>query len=171
MSITAKTYVIGTTIGTLNDAVAAAILAGGQPEGNLVYDDKAGHYVQAIITGSAPTANDTIVSNITALQARDAETSYSADGAIAVTSGVALLSKSTTGAYTLAAGAAGAVVELIVTTAHAHVVTATGLIDDGTTGGAKSAITFAAFVGSSIRLRSTGAHWAVTASNNITSIV
>lgn len=91
-------------------------------------------------------------------------TVYTADGAIDPTAGFVILAKTSAIAATLAAPtAAQAGQELVITagTAYAHVVTATGLLDDGVTGGAKNAWTSAAFVGSSITLRAYNLHWTV----------
>lgn len=91
---------------------------------------------------------------------------YVADGAIAVDAGVAVLTKGSAGAYTLAApGENGQELEIMAGTAFAHVVTATGLINDGVTGGAKNTYTTAAFVGSSITLRAWNGKWTVMAKN------
>ncbi len=85
---------------------------------------------------------------------------YTADGAIAPTSHTAILAKTSAGAFTLAAPAQdGETIRLICGTAFAHVVTATGLIDDGVTGGAKNTITMGAFVGAAATIRSYGGHW------------
>lgn len=97
-----------------------------------------------------------------------------ADGAInAAASGMEIqfLSKAGVGAYTLAAPAvAGIRRKLISTTANAHVVTATNLLDDGTdAGGAQDTLTFAAFPGAAAELISTPAlRWAVVNVNNAT---
>jgi hypothetical protein len=53
-------------------------------------------------------------------------------------------------------------------TAFAHVVTATGLIDDGATGGAKNTLTFAAFPGANVVLQSNRAHWTVLTKSGVT---
>lgn len=103
----------------------------------------------------------------------DTVTSYSADGAITVGQGIAVLSKSASaGAYTLAAPVDvtddGKTLILTSTTARAHVVTATGLIQDGVTGGAKNTATFAAFAGASITLMAIGAKWHVLSKNVVT---
>ena len=87
--------------------------------------------------------------------------SYAADGAIAANlSHSAMLTKAGVGAYTLAAPARdGIELELVNRTANAHVVTATGLLDDGVAGGSKNTITYAAFAGASALLRSFGGKW------------
>jgi len=77
------------------------------------------------------------------------------NGAIPISTGLVKLTKGSIGAYTLAAPSAaqeGTELRIVAGSAFAHVVTATGLINDGVTGGAKSTITFGAFVGSSISL-------------------
>jgi hypothetical protein len=50
-------------------------------------------------------------------------------------------------------------------TANAHTLTATGLIEDGVTGGAKNVATFAAFVGSSLELEARALKWHVVSKN------
>jgi hypothetical protein len=55
----------------------------------------------------------------------------------------------------------GIVVTITNMTAAAHVITATGLISDGVTGGAKSTLTFGAFVGASIQLMAANGLWNV----------
>jgi hypothetical protein len=88
--------------------------------------------------------------------------SYAADGALPNNlSVVALLTKTgTAGAYTLAAPARdGTRLTLVNRTAFAHIVTATGLVDDGVTGGSKNTLTFGAFPGASADLMSAGGKW------------
>lgn len=88
---------------------------------------------------------------------------YSADGAIATTySHVAIITKGSAAAMTLAAPATsdnGVVVRIFAGSAYAHVVTATDLIEDGVTGGAKDTYTTAAFVGSGASLMAYGGKW------------
>ncbi len=81
-------------------------------------------------------------------------TTYTANGAISPEPGIKMLNKtSALSATTLAAPSrAGDRILLICGTAFAHVVTATSLIQDGVTGGAKSTLTFGAFVGASLGL-------------------
>jgi len=80
--------------------------------------------------------------------------------------------------YTLTKGSAAAIILKAPTTAQsgtvivitsgsafAHVVTATGLLQDGVTGGAKSTITFGAFVGASITLVASQKKWNVLGIN------
>lgn len=84
-----------------------------------------------------------------------------------------MLNGATAGAYTLAAPATdgsadGCILRLVAGTAAAHVVTATGLINDGVTGGAKTTMTFGAFLGSSITLTAYNGAWYVLAKNVVT---
>ncbi len=76
-------------------------------------------------------------------------------------------------ALTLAAPTVGGIyLDITSDTAFAHTITATALIQNGVTGGAKTTITFAAFPGSSISLVSTPSlKWNVLSTNVITSIV
>jgi hypothetical protein len=93
---------------------------------------------------------------------------YVASGAIDVRSHIAYINKPVSlAAMTLAAPTAdGIAIEIVVGSAFVHTVTATGLIDDGVTGGAKTTITFTGgFVGSSISLVSFNGHWCVRSKN------
>jgi hypothetical protein len=95
------------------------------------------------------------------------QTVYSADGAIAVThSHMAIVTKGSAAAMTLAAPANDGI-ELIIMagSAFAHVVTATDLIEDGVTGGAKDTYTTAAFIGSGATLVSYGGKWLLVSKN------
>lgn len=110
-------------------------------------------------TLTAPTINAGVVNQ--------AITDYSADGAVVLTSGVAMLSKTSAGAYTLAApGAAGKRITLTTTTDFAHVVTFTGgTLWDGTAT-ANTTWTSAAVQGSSLTIVSVSAtKWNVESFN------
>lgn len=91
------------------------------------------------------------------------------DGAIDPEAGDVVLTKGSAGAYTLAAPASDGF-RLCITagSAFAHVVTATDLIHDGVTGGAKDTATFGAFVGSSLDLLAYDGKWHVVAKNVVT---
>ena len=95
---------------------------------------------------------------------------YLVDGAVAANlSHNALLTKAGVGAYTLAAPARDGILLTITSrTANAHVVTATGLLDDGVTGGSKNAATFAAFAGASAQFLSYGGKWNTVALKAVT---
>lgn len=93
------------------------------------------------------------------------------DGAIDPKAGVAVLTKETAGAYTLAAPAAadtGRTLIIISDSAAAHVVTATDLLEDGVTGGPKDTATFAAFKGAAITLLAYDERWMVLNKNVVT---
>ncbi len=92
------------------------------------------------------------------------------DGAIAIRPGTVVFSKAGVAAMTLAAPTAGQEnIEMVFTagTANAHTITATGLIQDGVTGGAKNLATFAAFVGSSLTLKAVNLKWHVLSLNAV----
>lgn len=95
---------------------------------------------------------------------------YASDGAIAFSnpSNIAELTKGSAGAYTLAAPTAaqeGYRLLILNQSAYAHVVTATNLLDDGVTGGAKDTATFGAFVGASLDLIAVNLKWHVVSKN------
>lgn len=94
------------------------------------------------------------------------------DGAITIVPGIVVLTKGSAAAITLAASAAGTLgtrITIVAGSAFAHVVTATGLVDDGITGGSKTTLTFGAFVGSSITLiAAQSGKWAVESKNVVT---
>ena len=98
--------------------------------------------------------------------AKEVVTAYAADGAIAITDGVAKLTKTSAGAYTLAAPAAGdegLVLHIVAGTDYAHVVTiATTSLLDGTST-AKGKCTTAAFIGSGITVVASGQKWLLRA--------
>ena len=87
--------------------------------------------------------------------------SYTADGAIALTTGVHLVAKASAAAMTLAApsGQDGLTLTIIANTDFAHVITFTGTtLLDGTTG-ANSTATTAAFIGSGLTVVAVGTKW------------
>lgn len=95
---------------------------------------------------------------------------YSSDGAIAFTEprNIAKLTKGSAGSYTLAAPSSsqeGYRLTILCQSAYAHVVTATNLLDDGVTGGAKDTATFGAFVGASLDLIAINSKWHVISMN------
>lgn len=97
-------------------------------------------------------------------------TAYASDGAItfANPSNIAELTKGSAGAYTLAAPTAaqeGYRLLILNQSAYAHVVTATNLLDDGVTGGAKDTATFGAFVGATLDLIAINLKWHVVSKN------
>jgi hypothetical protein len=86
---------------------------------------------------------------------------YSADGAVDPTfSHVAMITKGSAAAMTLAAPTTdGTVIEFQAGSAFAHVLTLTGLLEDGVTGGSKNTYTTAAFVGSGGAFMAYNGHW------------
>lgn len=91
--------------------------------------------------------------------------------ALAVASGDNVITLGSAAALTLAAPTAaqnGTFMRVISTTGFAHVLTATGLLFDGTSNTGKNTATFAAFNGASILLRAQGATWTVLAKNGVT---
>lgn len=109
--------------------------------------DNAGTLVEVIDATSTQTlTNKTFVTPVV---------TQAVDGAIAIASSDVWLTKGSAAAMTLAAPIAaqvGTEITIVAGSAFAHVVTATGLINDGVTGGAKNTWTSAAFVGSSLTL-------------------
>ena len=107
-------------------------------------------------------------STVTALQLH---TAMAVNGAASIAAGTVIFTKAGVLAATLAAptaGQAGTRMTFVGGTANAHTLTATGLIDDGVTGGSKNLATFAAFVGASITLEAYNLKWVVVANNNVT---
>ena len=95
----------------------------------------------------------------------------SADGAIPVIGGTFNITKGSAAALTLAAPSAsqdGLIMRIVNSTAFAHVITATNLLDDGVTGGAKDTATFGAFVGSALELMAMNSRWIVVSKNVVT---
>jgi hypothetical protein len=85
-----------------------------------------------------------------------------ANGAIAIAESTVVLTKAGVAAMTLAAPTAaqnGTRITVTSATANAHTITATGLIDDGVTGGSKTTATFAAFAGASCELMAYEGKW------------
>ena len=95
----------------------------------------------------------------------------SADGAIPVIGGSYKITKGSAAALTLAAPTTaqdGMVLNIVSNSDYAHVITATDLLDDGVTGGAKDTATFAAFAGAAITLMAVGGKWSVVSKNAVT---
>jgi hypothetical protein len=95
-----------------------------------------------------------------------------ANGALPVDGRPVVITKTgTLAALTLAAPTAaqnGMVKVITSATALAHTVTATGLFDNGVTGGAKNTATFAAFAGASMTVMAYNGKWHVIALNAVT---
>jgi len=98
-------------------------------------------------------------------------TLITANGAIPVESGIYRIITTGAAALTLRAPTAaeeGTTLVITAGTAVAHVITATGLIQNGITGGAKNTAATAAFIGSGITLVALNGQWFVQASVVIT---
>lgn len=103
---------------------------------------------------------------------RQAVTNYTADGAIALTSGVHTIAKTSAAAMTVAAPSSvnGTRMTIISNTDFAHVITFTGAtLLDGTTG-ANLTVTMTALKGSAITVIAVGTIWLLESSSNVTSI-
>lgn len=100
--------------------------------------------------------------------AEQAQTVHAVDAAISPLAGTAVLTKGSAAAMTLAAPTADGVRKrIMVGSSFAHVVTATGLIQDGSNE-AGNTITFAAKKGAAVILESYNSKWLVVASNHAT---
>jgi hypothetical protein len=122
--------------------------------------------VYATVPGPALVNGDTTSNPPASAAAGNSVSVYATDGAIAVRSHTAVLTKGSAGAYTLAAPTVNGInIRVAAGTAFAHVVTATGLIDDGVTGGGKNTYTTAAFVGSGATFVSYNGHWLLMSKN------
>lgn len=98
-------------------------------------------------------------------------TEYDADGAIAVESHVAVITKTGVGAMTLAAPTAeqaGTTITITSSTSNAHVITGTNLFWAGETGGPFNLITLAAFPGSSATVVAHNLLWLVVSDQTAT---
>jgi hypothetical protein len=90
------------------------------------------------------------------------------NGAVTIADGTVVFTKAGVAAMTLAAPTAaqeGTTIVFTSGTANAHTLTATGLLEDGVTGGAKDLATFAAFVGASLTLQAINLKWHVISLN------
>lgn len=109
--------------------------------------------------------------SVTAWAVTQPVTTLSISGAIPILSGVYRIVNTGAGAYTLRAPTVaeeGTTLYITAGTAVAHVITATGLIQNGIVGGAKNSATTAAFIGSGITLVALNLQWFVQSSVVIT---
>ena len=156
---------VKTAIGTQKMIANTAISAGA-----LVYGAASGK-VSAVANGNVEgvaleaAAADGDIINVLQVNAPvvNPVTLYAASGAITVAPGLAVITKTgSLAAMTLAAPTSaqnGLILRVTSTTAFAHTITATSLIDDGVTGGSKTTITFAAFAGASCELVAYEGKW------------
>lgn len=92
-------------------------------------------------------------------------------GAITIQNSTVLLTGTGVQAMTLAAptaAQAGTRIFVTSTSAHAHTITATSLLNDGATGVPHTTATFAAFAGAGIILEAYNGLWQVVSNNNVT---
>jgi hypothetical protein len=112
-----------------------------------------------------------IATSVAINKSRHPSVVYADDGAIDPSVDLAILTKGSAGAYTLAAPTTaqdGHIIRIVSASAYAHVVTSTDLIEDGVTGGPKDKGTFGAFKGASIELVAYNQLWHVLAKNVVT---
>lgn len=156
---------VKTAMGTQKMIAAAAISAGayvyGAASGKVT--SVANGNIEGIALEAAAADGDII--NVLAINAPvvNPVTLYAASGALTVAPGLAVITKTgSLAAMTLAAPTSaqnGLILRVTSTTAFAHTITATSLIDDGVTGGSKTTITFAAFAGASCDLVAYEGKW------------
>jgi hypothetical protein len=159
--------------GTRKMVAAAAITAGapvyGAAGGKI--SSVANPNIEGLALEAASADNDVIEVLPVNAPGSNSVTAYAANGALAIAPGTATLTKAGVAAMTLAAPTVaqeGLILRVVSQTANAHTITATGLIDDGVTGGSKTTATFAAFAGASIELMASNLKWAVISRNNVT---
>lgn len=159
--------------GTVKMVAAAAITAGayvyGAASGKV--SSVANGNVEGIAREAAAADGDVIEVAPLGGVAINPVTAYAVNGALTVAPGAATLTKAGVAAMTLAAPTVaqeGLILRVVSQTANAHTITATGLIDDGVTGGSKTTATFAAFAGASIELMASNLKWAVISKNAVT---
>jgi len=119
-------------------------------------------------TSAAGVTVDGVLIKDSAVTGLTAVTVYTADGAVAVTNGLHVISKTSAAAMTIAAPTAaqnGLVLTITAGTAYAHVITGNNLLHNGVTGGAKDKITLGAFLGASATLVAYNLLWHVVSLN------
>jgi hypothetical protein len=118
-------------------------------------------------------AGELVADDYPSFSLRNPQSSYTVDGAIAVTGGTHLIAKTSAAAMTIAAPTAadaGLRLTIQANTDFAHVITFTGsTLLDGTTG-ANLTVTLTAFKGSCIVIEAVGTKWHLVSSSNVTSI-
>jgi hypothetical protein len=151
MTISSSSFAVGVDVKSLSDSIAAQIALGFQP------------------------ADNPIQMHNLLIQRCDKVTSSqvlaAGDGAIAVAQGTVIITKGSAAALTLAApttAQAGTRITITSSTAFAHVITATGLLENGTTGGPHNTATFAAFPGATITLEAYNGLWFLVSSVLVT---
>jgi hypothetical protein len=155
-SLTASGLVTGATMGS----IATTAFSGATLALSGAATITCGAIACTTVTGSgAITAAGLVLSAGSGIKV--APTSYSADGAISTTAGIALITKAGVAAMTVAAPSSidGQELTIINGSNNAHVITFTGgTLYDGTAG-ANSTATFAAFIGAAITVIASGSTW------------
>jgi hypothetical protein len=156
---------VKTAEGTQKMVAATAIT-----KGNYVYGAASGK-VSAVANGNVEgIAKETVTADGDIIEVQpinqtvqNGVTLAAASGAIALVPGTVVITKTgSLAAMTLAAPTAaqdGLLLTVTSATAFAHTITATSLIEDGVTGGAKTTATFAAFAGATIVLVAYNLKW------------
>jgi len=137
-------------------------------------------YLQSFVAGSVTLTGTETLTNKTLTSptitggtstGKDVVTSYTADGAITIATGVAELAKTSAAAMTIAAPSTaqdGTIITITGATAYAHVVTFTGSILVNGTSAAKITATFPAYVGGSVQVIARGGKWYLLSNTNTT---
>lgn len=182
MTIATITYAVGADIAGLETSIAAGILAGKKPSLNPpAFID--GLWILPMYTGSDPNSiadiQDDVATNgtnittntsgIAALVAINTPVLITGDGAIPTTlSSQSIITDASAAALTLAATATNGIRKKIASgTSAAHVITATGLLQDGSNE-AGNTITFANKKGAAVELLSYNSKWLVIGGNHYT---
>lgn len=154
-----------TAQGTQKMIAAAAIAAGAYVYGAAFgkVSSVANGNIEGIAKEAASADGDVIEVQPLNQTVQNGVTLAAASGAIALVPGTVVITKTgSLAAMTLAAPTAaqdGLMLTVTSATAFAHTITATSLIEDGVTGGAKTTATFAAFAGATIVLVAYNLKW------------
>lgn len=162
-----------TAQGTAKMVAAGAITAGADVYAAASGKIAATGYVYIGQALEAASANNDVIEVLRGAKSNHSPvTLASASGAITVAQSTVIITKTgSLAALTLAAPTAaqnGLVLRVLSSTAFAHTITATSLIDDGVTGGSKTTATFGAFAGASIELVAYEGKWLVQSKNVVT---
>lgn len=161
-----------TAQGTAKMVAAGAITAGADVYAAASGKIAATGYVYIGQALEAASANNDVIEVLRASKASHSPvTLASASDAITVAQSTVVITKAGVAAMTLAAPTSaqnGLVLRVLSSTANAHTITATSLIDDGVTGGSKTTATFGAFAGASIELVAYEGKWLVQSKNVVT---
>lgn len=165
--------ITGTSAALTGALTAASVAVTGDLGSATVTATGAATAASIAVTGAATAATVSATGAVSGLTVtgKPVVTTISGDGAITIADGIVKLTKGSAAAITLAApsaGQEGTILRIISNSAFAHVITATGLLDDGVTGGSKNTATFGAFAGASIMLCAINLKWSVLNKNVVT---